>query len=588
MNQIQYVSIDSIVFNKFEQMVIDENKVTEIAASIQQHRENGTKGLLQVPTARRLESGQYELAFGKHRFLAFKKNHEQDAAFFAEMPVIVRVLSDMEMFELMAIENFHRRDISAIEEARTFNAYMTTFEKTSVETAQKFEKTDEYVRSAVRLLNLPEEAQAKVTDGTITKSVARDLLVAEKLGGAHLVEMTLDELEGNDYEEASSTIKSYLTRSPFTTWLDKDEDWFKANKNFPRKHLPAITKEQLDEIVHYADGYGDGIPASLIKEIQTLISSGMEVVDEAFPQIRPDDLLRVRVLANPTPCEKCPLHAVLDGSHFCGLPLCRERKQDAWKKKVFDDIASQIGVPMYSKEDGPYQKLEYYIDVDKKLWEAGSPDLRLKEAKYQYTNFDGLNSHELCVVVIGETYEKRKASQDKKQAKEEANRDTESLARERAFAIRNATAQAIATFSWDVAARSLAVIFEGITSLPAMEMIADQIGSNPGWPDGVDEEEVRNIEGMKKADALKHLRRVAAHAALDFHIYNNDEFEVDLDDKKPLISHAKNIAKIAELWEVKLGKEFMEAAETAQQELDSAIKALTPEPAKRGKKQEAQ
>lgn len=581
MSDIQFVSLNEIVFNRFQQSdAKNEAKILEIASSINQHRDNGTKGLLQVPTARLLEDGKYELAFGHHRFMAFQIAAAADV-FFNEMPLIVRELSDLEMFELMAIENFHRRDISPIEEAKTFHSYMETFGKTSVETAQKFEKTDEYVRASIRLLNLPETAQQMVTDGRLTKTTARDLLVLEKLGGSHLVDMGIDEIEGDNFENPTNALKIYLNNSPFTKHLDDSADWFKAGKNFPRKHLTPLTTKDLDEIVHYADGSDEGVTPLLLKEIMTLIASGMEVTNEAFPDINPDDLLRVRILANPTACEKCPLHAVLDGDHYCGLPLCQERKKEAWNKKKLEDIASKVGVPMYRKEDGGYLGLSPYDDKDKKLWADGSPDLRLKEAKYQYNNFDGLNTTDLAVVVVGETFEKRKAAADKKNAKADATATSEREARDLIEKQRQLKITTILQFSWVTASPEFASMLDGITSLEVLKFMFDEINQHPDFPEGMDPDEVlKDLDSMKRADALKHMRRVLAYAMLEMYLIRND-LELSEDEKKIVMKHAKTLAQIADTWEVKLPKNFMAEAEAYQAELDAALKELEPQKAKK-------
>lgn len=572
MSDIQFVSLNDIVFNRFQQSdAKNEAKILEIASSINQHRDNGTKGLLQVPTARLLDDGKYELAFGHHRFMAFQIAAAADA-FFSEMPLIVRELSDLEMFELMAIENFHRRDISPIEEAKTFHSYMETFGKTSVETAQKFEKTEEYVRASIRLLNLPETAQQMVTDGKLTKTVARDLLVLEKLGGSHLVEMGIDEIEGDNFENPSESLKLYLQRGPFTKWIDSTADWFKANKNFPHKHLPAITREILDEVLN-PDGK-EGL-SDAFGGILTLIQSGMNVTPEAFPNIEAEAILRLNVLVNPTPCEKCPFHAVLDGYHYCGMPLCKDRKQFAWNKKTLESIASKVGVPMYRKEDGGYLGLSPYDEKDKKLWADGSPDLRLREAKYQYNNFDGLNTTDLAVVVVGETYEKRKAAADKKNAKADETAHSEREARDVEEKKRQLKINAILNFSWVVASPEFASMLDGITSLEVLMFQFSEINETPDFPEGMDPDQVI-LDDMKKADALKHMRRVLAYAMLEMYIIRND-LELSDDEKNPVLKHAKTLEQIAAVWEVKLPKHFTADAEAYQAELDAAMKELEPQ-----------
>lgn len=579
MSDIQLVPLTQIVFNRFQQSdAKNEAKILEIASSINQHRDNGTKGLLQVPTARLLEGGKYELAFGHHRFMAFQIAAAADS-FFSEMPLIVRELSDLEMFELMAIENFHRRDISPIEEAKTFHSYMETFGKTSVETAQKFEKTEEYVRASIRLLNLPENVQLMVTSGAMTKTDARDMLVLEKVGGADLVAKAVEALDDEDFDSPKEAI-SYALRQG-SEWLDKNAAWFSASKNFPRKHLPALTAKDLEDIVHYADGYGEGKPINVIKDLLTLIASGMEITDEAFPQINPNDLERLRVLVNPIPCEKCPFHAVLDGYHYCGMPLCKDRKQFAWNKKTLESIASKVGVPMYRKEDGGYLGLSPYDEKDKKLWADGSPDLRLKEAKYQYNNFDGLNTTDLAVVVVGETFEKRKAAADKKNAKADATATSEREARDLIEKQRQLKITTILQFSWVVASPEFASMLDGITSLEVLKFMLAEINQNPDFPEGMDPDEVlKDLDCMKRADALKHMRRVLAYAMLEIYLIRND-LELSEDEKKIVMKHAKTLAQIADTWEVKLPKNFMTEAEAYQAELDSALKELEPQKAKK-------
>lgn len=72
MNKIQNFPLHMIKKNPFQQNVVDDVKVLEIAASLQQNRDNGNKGLLQVTPARQLPDGTVELAFGHHRFYAFE------------------------------------------------------------------------------------------------------------------------------------------------------------------------------------------------------------------------------------------------------------------------------------------------------------------------------------------------------------------------------------------------------------------------------------------------------------------------------------------------------------------------------------
>lgn len=575
-NSIINVPLEKIVHNRFQQEgVKDEAKVLEIVASLKQNENNGTKGLLQVPTARKNADGNVELAFGHHRFYAFDylKNIQGDL-FFGEMPLIIRDLTDIEMFELMAIENFHRRDIGPIEEANTLNSYMVTFNKTSVEAAQKFEKTEEYIRGSIRLLNLPESAQKMVSEGKLNKSAARDLLVVEKLGGSDLVQEALDEIASSpDGESPSTVIVDVLRMSNKAQFLDKDAAWF-SSKKFPVKHLRGLSHTDLSQLVKFEEGYSVGEPINLIKEIFILINSGMEVVNEAFPMIAPDGLERVHVLANPPQCEKCPFHAVMDGMHFCGLPLCKTRKIEAWKNKQVEDEIKKTGIPLYQKSDGRFAELFWRNDTDQKLFKNRGADLRLLPAQYQWNNFDGI-SQEFKVVLVGDAAEKR-LKKEEAEGKHEVEKQSNV---QKEMRVRELKQEFLARFEWEVVSRAFESILDGVTSLSFLifnriEMI-EWHANDTQFPEGVNEEKlIADAQNAKAADGLKTMRRINMFHAVERAHTNDYEFNKVLNAKKPVVMYAGDFELIAKEWGVKLPKDFSKQAEQYQAELNAAIKEL--------------
>jgi len=576
-NQIQSIPLSQIVKNRFQQEgVRDQAKVLEIASSLKANRDNGTKGLLQVPTARKIEVGNatytYELAFGHHRFHAFEQNWliEGDL-FFSEMPVIVRELTDIEMFELMAIENFHRRDIGVIEEANTLNSYMVTFKKTSEEAALKFEKTPEYVRGAIRLLNLPEPARIMLQEGQLNKSQARDLLVAEKIGGATLVQEIIDDItERKGNSSAEEIIDDVLRMSNQTVFLDADAGWY-TSKKFPVKHLPKLSAAEVHDLIDFdLTGYAGITIDEIIKDMMTLITAGMEVTDESFPMVTPESLARLRILVNPPQCEKCQLHAVRNGSHLCGMPQCKKAKVEAWKKKELEDEIKKIGIPMYQKSDGPKVVLDVYSATDKKLFTEGSADLRLVQTQYKWNNFEGLNQN-LEAVVIGETAAKRL----KKLESEGKKGETESQKAHKEGAVREAVRNMLDRFELEVAAPAFRVLLDGITSYAFLEFLAvnyDEI--TPG--DMEDDEVIAEAKKVKKSDGMNMLRRWITVKVLEGAHTRTGKFsfhEVQA-HKKPVIKYAEDFTVLAGDWEVKLPKDFDKQAAEYQAELEAAIKEI--------------
>lgn len=576
-NTIQWIPLDKIIHNRFQQAdVKNEAKVLELAASLKQNKDNGTRGLLQVPTARQIDGGKYELAFGMHRNYAFSHLFAAGDKDFASMPLIVRELTDIEMFELMAIENFHRRDIGVIEEAHTFYSYMTTFNKTSIDTARKFEKTEEYVRGSIRLLNLPDAAQQAMKDGTINKSQARDLLAVEKLGGIALVNEALKEITTSPESERSTAIVDTLRMSSKTVFLDKDAGWF-ASKKFPVKHLPALKLEELTDLLRFDDTTQHDLPATVFLEIQRLLSAGMEITADAFPFVLPEGLERVRVLANPPQCEKCPLHAVMDGTHYCGLPACKSRKATAWKAKELDDLIAKLGVPMYQKADGGFVELNVYDEADAKLWDAKGADLRLLPAQHMWNNFAGLGQN-LKAILIGDAAQKRLKKEEAKRKRESTQKSTVQLQAQ----VQDATREFLKRFAWEVVSLPFGSMLDGITSFSYLHFNrAEMIGwhaDDTDFPEGVDEEalikDANSAQKSKKADGLKTMRRINMFHAVDRAHTEKFSYRQVLEAKKPILAYAKDIQQLADQWDVKLPKDFLQQAEQYQADLDAAIKEI--------------
>lgn len=577
MNKQDTIYIKLIVPNPNQQAdTRDEAKVLEIAESLKLNRDNGTKGLLQVPTARRV-NGSYQLAFGHHRFYAFSHLAAQGDSFFEEMPLIVRELGDQEMFELMAIENFRRRDIGPIEKARTIHAYMTKFNKTSVEAGAFFQMSEEAIRGSIHLLQLPAPAQEKLDKGEITITTGRQLITVQKLLGEAGVEDALGELESGIFDTPQDAIEQVLSMAEgLVARLDPKAGWFIA-KPFPSKHLAPITKNFIEKVLEVDQDTSPEVKAE-IKELLRILQADMDIVDENFPQLRkhdPQALEKLRVLVRPPACPGCPFHAVMDGDHYCGLVPCRTRKVEGWERKEKDDLAKKLGIKFYvnAKEDGRYAELSTRSDADQKLFKSRHGDLRLIPAQYMWNNFDGVGMT-LKVVVVGKTAEKRLKAQHEAAAKGE----TENLSRELQMKVSHLKDQFLDRFQWEVAARAFASALDGITNIKLLEFLSsdglDMYSAD--LPEGSDDQDelIKQALKMKKADGLKELRRIVMVNMLCLKYFRNYRRQTLLDSRKPVIEFAKHCEKIAAEWDVKLPKDWMKQAETYQAELDAALREL--------------
>lgn len=144
--------------------VFDEDALKELAASIKE------VGVLQPPVVRKSSADTYELIMGERRVRAAK------LAGLTSIPVIIRQTPDNELLREAILENIHRSQLNALEEAAAYNQLLTDFGYTHEELATKLGKSRPLISNTIRLLNLPPSVQRRVAAGTISAGHARALL----------------------------------------------------------------------------------------------------------------------------------------------------------------------------------------------------------------------------------------------------------------------------------------------------------------------------------------------------------------------------------------------------------------------------
>jgi len=127
-------------------------------------------GILQPPVVRQTTSGKYELIMGERRFRAAK------AAGLKTIPVIIRQTPDNELLREALIENIHRSQLNALEEAAAYSQLLTDFNCTHDELAQKLGRSRPLISNTIRLMNLPTSVQQKLASGVLSAGHARALL----------------------------------------------------------------------------------------------------------------------------------------------------------------------------------------------------------------------------------------------------------------------------------------------------------------------------------------------------------------------------------------------------------------------------
>jgi ParB family chromosome partitioning protein len=142
----------------------DPASLDELIASIKEI------GILQPPVVRQVRPGAYELIMGERRLRAAK------AAGLKTIPVIIRQTPDNELLREALIENIHRSQLNALEEAAAYSQLLTDFNCTHDELAIKLGRSRPLISNTIRLMNLPTSVQQKLITGQITAGHARALL----------------------------------------------------------------------------------------------------------------------------------------------------------------------------------------------------------------------------------------------------------------------------------------------------------------------------------------------------------------------------------------------------------------------------
>ncbi len=162
---LREVPISSIRPNPLQPRTrFDEEAMASLASSIRE------VGVLQPILVREAAPDDYELIAGERRWRAARRAGLQT------MPVLVQTVSDVHSLEQALVENLHREDLNALEEAAAFQQLVDEFDYTHEQVAARVGKSRTTVTNTLRLLQLPAGVQRALADGTISAGHARALL----------------------------------------------------------------------------------------------------------------------------------------------------------------------------------------------------------------------------------------------------------------------------------------------------------------------------------------------------------------------------------------------------------------------------
>lgn len=158
------VNIDDIIPNRFQpRLSFDEQGLKELSSSIKEH------GIIQ-PLVLRKVGDKYEIIAGERRYKA------STMAGLTKVPAIISNIDDNKSAEVALVENIQRRNLTAIEEARSYKSLLDKGYLTQEQLAKKMGLSQSAIANKLRLLNLDEEVQDALLEEKISERHARALL----------------------------------------------------------------------------------------------------------------------------------------------------------------------------------------------------------------------------------------------------------------------------------------------------------------------------------------------------------------------------------------------------------------------------
>ena len=164
--EIVLIPLEEIIPNRFQpRLAFDEKELNDLANSILKY------GVIQ-PIVVRQVGEKYEIIAGERRYKA------STIAGIKRIPAIINNTDDNTSAEIALLENLQRKNLTVIEEAKSFKKLMDRgFKQETI--ASKLGISQSSIANKIRLLSLPKSVQNSLLYNKISERHARSLLTLE-------------------------------------------------------------------------------------------------------------------------------------------------------------------------------------------------------------------------------------------------------------------------------------------------------------------------------------------------------------------------------------------------------------------------
>ena len=241
--QIRLIPVEMIIPNRFQpRLIFDEEALKDLAASIKEH------GIIQPLVVRRV-GDKFEIIAGERRYKA------SQLAGLNQVPAIISDLDDNESAEVAILENTNRKNLSAIEEAKSYKKLLDRKYVTQDQLAQRLGTSQSNIANKIRLLSLDETVQTALIKEQISERHARSLLrLTDKMKQVELLNRTINEklpvrVLDMEIDKVLGTYKKNQmasTGAVNTNKYDLDVDDIMSNSDdifFEEEYVPKVNYE---------------------------------------------------------------------------------------------------------------------------------------------------------------------------------------------------------------------------------------------------------------------------------------------------------------------------------------------------------
>jgi len=167
--ELQQLRVDRIRPGKYQpRQAMDPERLQELAASIK------AQGLIQPIVVRAVAGGNHEIIAGERRWRAAQ------IAGLAEIPALVREVTDHAVIAMALIENIQREELTPLEEAAALQRLIGEFNYTHQQTADAVGRSRASVSNLLRLLDLPDAIRQLLEQHKLEMGHARALLTLDQ------------------------------------------------------------------------------------------------------------------------------------------------------------------------------------------------------------------------------------------------------------------------------------------------------------------------------------------------------------------------------------------------------------------------